>query len=246
MIGFNFNTLFEDPIKNLKAARYALQRTELGRSGLLRVDLDGEQKITYTLITSGQKFLDYGEAFAKASSEMITKFNVIKPLTKEGGINKVSLNSPFNPRVAQTAEFLTAINDKKVLKDLEAHRGQLIKLGMEESEIDELIRGDRQIGIQLSQLKDQTDVRNYAKDFINRQMKKVGLENYFPFIDKDGANILRFTSFTKDAERNLYQFTNNIYTKCAWFFNARFRSIERSIWRSKNNRRVSSKTSKKI
>jgi len=221
MIRFNFNTLFEDPMKNLQAARYALQRTELGRSGLLRVDLDGEQKIIYTLITNGQKFFDYGEAFAKASSEMITKFNIIKPLIKEGGKTKVSLSSPFNPRVEQAAEFLTAINDKDLLKRLQNHKDQLKKLGMEESQIDELIRGDRQIGIQLSQLKDQTDVRNYAKDFIKRQMKKVGLDNYFPFIDKDGANILRFTSVAESGARNLYQSTNNIYIKCAWFFDAR-------------------------
>lgn len=209
MINIDFNTLFGDPLKNLSAARYALQRTEIGRSGLIRVDLDEAQKLSYTLITSGQRFGDYGEAFAKASSEMITKFNIIKPLQRRAkGAVQVGLNSSFNPRTEQAAEFLTSINRRDVMSQLAGHREQLVRLGMSSEQVDELISGTRQIGMQLSQVKDQIDVRNYASDFIKRQLKKVGADNFFPFIDKDGANILKFTSFSTLPDGKAGTFTN--------------------------------------
>jgi len=210
MIGFNFNTLFDDPLKNLSAARYALQRTEIGRSGLIRVDLDEAQKLSYTLITSGSRFSDYGEAFARASSEMITKFNIIKPLQRGAkGQVQVGLDSSFNPRTEQAAEFLTSINRRDVISHLAEHREQLIKLGMSAEEVDELTSGTRRIGMQLSQVKDQIDVRNYASDFVKRQLKKVGADNFFPFIDKDGANILKFTSFSTLPDGKAGTFTNS-------------------------------------
>lgn len=209
MINIDFNTLFGDPLKNLSAARYALQRTEIGRSGLIRVDLDEAQKLSYTLITSGQRFGDYGEAFAKASSEMITKYNVIKPLQRGAkGAVEIGLDSSFNPRVEQAAEFLTSINRRDVIGQLAGHREQLIRLGMSADEVDELISGTRQIGIQLSQVKDQIDVRNYVSDFIKRQLKKIGADNFFPFIDKDGGNILKFTSFSTLPDGKAGTFTN--------------------------------------
>lgn len=209
MINIDFNTLFGDPLKNLSAARYALQRTEIGRSGLIRVDLDEAQKLSYTLITSGQRFGDYGEAFARASSEMITKFNIIKPLQRGAkGAVQVGLNSSFNPRTEQAAEFLTSINRRDVMSQLAGHREQLVRLGMSSEQVDELISGTRQIGMQLSQVKDQIDVRNYASDFIKRQLKKVGADNFFPFIDKDGANILKFTSFSTLPDGKAGTFTN--------------------------------------
>lgn len=198
-MAININTLFGDPLKNLTAARYALQRTEIGRSGLIRVDLDENKKVIYTLITSGEKFSDYETAFAQASSTMITKYNIITPIVRgERGRIAVPLDSAYNPKTEQASEFLRVINSNQARKRLADHREQLQKLGMPAEQIEELISGTRHISMQLSQVKDQLDVKNYAVDFIKRQLKKLNpaRENLFPFIDKDGANILKFTSFS--------------------------------------------------
>jgi hypothetical protein len=209
MVYIDFNTLYDDPLKNLAAARYALQRTEIGRSGIIRIDLDQAQKLSYTLINSGRKFSNYAEAFSVVSSEMITNYNVIKPLQRGAkGVVEMGLDSPFNPRVEQAAEFLTSINQMDVIGKLEGHREQLIKLGMSADQIEELVTGTRRIGIQLSQVKDQIDVRNYISDFIKKQLGKIGADNFFPFIDKDGANILRFISYSTLVDGKDGTFTN--------------------------------------
>jgi len=212
----DFNTLFSDPLKNLKAARYALQKTETGRAGVVRVDLDENNKLVYRLITDGRKYASYEEAFSQASSEMVTKFNIVKPIERItkifkgqsiSGVVKASGTQVYNPKVEQVGEFLGVLN--KNLGVLNNHRDQLEKLGMTTEDIDNLISGNRKISLQLSQLKDQTDVRNYAKDFISRQLKKIGAENYFPFIDKDGANVLRFQSYlSAGSDEAVKTFTN--------------------------------------
>ena len=115
----DFNTLFSDPLQNLRVARYALQKTEIGRSGVVRVDLDESNKLIYRLITDGRKFASYEEAFSQASSEMVTKFNIIKPIERItkifkgesiSGVVKASGAQAYNPKVEQVGEFLSILN----------------------------------------------------------------------------------------------------------------------------------------
>lgn len=190
--GFDFNELFSDPLKNLGAARFAINRTEIGRSGLVKIELDNENKIVYVNASTGLRSKNYSDVFLDASADLVTKYNIVRGKS-EGS---------FNPKLEQVSDYLESLN-RKLVSQLGENDVQekLKKIGLTEQEVNELTTGRRKLSIELSQLKNQKTPSGEVtvQDVVKRNLDNLGKENYFPFIDDKSANVIRFRSYLADG-----------------------------------------------
>ena len=100
----------KDPTKRLSAAQQSLRKTDLGRGGVIRVELNPSTNvIEYVVSATGERLSSPQEAFVRASSLMMTQF---ESLTAASGSVSNLINNPNNPKYAQVGEILSDIQSK--------------------------------------------------------------------------------------------------------------------------------------
>ena len=97
----------KDPIKRLSAAQQSLRKTDLGRGGVIRVELNpSTNAIQYVVSATGERLDTPQEAFIRASSLMMTQFESLRAVS--GSVSNLA-NNPNNPKYAQVGEILSEI-----------------------------------------------------------------------------------------------------------------------------------------
>ena len=175
----------KDPIKKLSAAQQSLRKTDFGRGGVIRVELDpSTNAIKYVVSATGERFDSPQTAFVEASSLMMTQY---QSLTAASGSVSNLVNNPNNPKYAQVGEILSDI--QKNLK------------GLNQNQLDTLKAMGIDIGtigtdVSANIIANKTQKGAKPKDFLQkiRKISESGSNKggFIPFIDEEGANLLQF------------------------------------------------------
>jgi hypothetical protein len=173
-----------DPIKKLAAAQQSLRKTDLGRGGVIRVELNpSTNAIQYVVTATGERLDSPKEAFVRASSLMMTQY---ESLTAVSGSVSNLINNPNNPKYAQVGEILSDVQNK--LK------------GLDQNQLDSLKKMGIDIGatgtdVSANIITSRTQKGAKPKDFLQqiRKMSESGPTKggFIPFIDEEGANLLQ-------------------------------------------------------
>ena len=175
----------KDPIKKLSAAQQSLRKTDLGRGGVIRVELDpSTNAIKYVVSATGERLDSPQEAFIRASSLMMTQFESLSAVS--GSVSNLA-NNPNNPKYAQVGEILSEIQSK--LQNVDpATAAKLKAMGIDISSIG--------TDVSANIIASKTQQGSRPKDFLQaiRKMSETGPNKggFIPFIDEEGANLLQF------------------------------------------------------
>ena len=175
----------KDPIKRLSAAQQSLRKTDLGRGGVIRVELNpSTNAIQYVVSATGERLDTPQEAFIRASSLMMTQFESLRAVS--GSVSNLA-NNPNNPKYAQVGEILSEIQSK--LQNVDpATAAKLKAMGIDVSSIG--------TDVSANIIASKTQKGSKPKDFLQaiRKMSETGPNKggFIPFIDEEGANLLQF------------------------------------------------------
>lgn len=168
------NELFKDPKKAIYAAKSALARTEMGRSGAVRIDVDSSTgKISYISSVTGERHDTAGEAFIKTSKFLLTDFKELRY-----GSSRLADES-FQPRFAQAGMFLENLQDNlgrataEQLADLE-------RIGLKGI--------DTKSSLIMSILTTKNENRKTVLDTA-KELEKIG-QGFIPIVDGEGGAFL--------------------------------------------------------
>lgn len=168
------NELFKDPKKAIYAAKSALARTEMGRSGAVRIDVDSSTgKISYISSVTGERHDTAGEAFIKSSKFLLTDFKELRY-----GSSRLADES-FQPRFAQAGMFLENLQDNlgrataEQLADLE-------RIGLKGI--------DTKSSLIMSILTTKNENRKTVLDTA-KELEKIG-QGFIPIVDGEGGAFL--------------------------------------------------------
>ena len=177
----------KDPIKRLSAAQQSLRKTDLGRGGVIRVELNpSTNAIQYVVSATGERLDTPQEAFIRASSLMMTQFESLRAVS--GSVSNLA-NNPNNPKYAQVGEILSEIQKNLKEKSLDpATAAKLKAMGIDVSSIG--------TDVSANIIASKTQKGSKPKDFLQaiRKMSETGPNKggFIPFIDEEGANLLQF------------------------------------------------------
>jgi hypothetical protein len=177
----------KDPIKRLSAAQQSLRKTDLGRGGVIRVELNpSTNAIQYVVSATGERLDTPQEAFVRASSLMMTQFESLSAVS--GSVSNLA-NNPNNPKYAQVGEILSEIQKNLKEKSLDpATAAKLKAMGIDVSSIG--------TDVSANIIASKTQKGSKPKDFLQaiRKMSETGPNKggFIPFIDEEGANLLQF------------------------------------------------------
>jgi hypothetical protein len=175
----------KDPIKRLSAAQQSLRKTDMGRGGVIKVELDpSTNAIKYVISATGERLDSPQEAFIRASSLMMTQFESLRAAS--GSVSNL-VNNPNNPKYAQVGEILSEIQSK--LQNVDpATAAKLKAMGIDISSIG--------TDVSANIIASKTQKGSRPKDFLEaiRKMSETGPNKggFIPFIDEEGANLLQF------------------------------------------------------
>ena len=175
----------KDPIKRLSAAQQSLRKTDLGRGGVIRVELNpSTNAIQYVVSATGERLDTPQEAFVRASTLMMTQFESLSAVS--GSVSNLA-NNPNNPKYAQVGEILSEIQSK--LQNVDpATAAKLKAMGIDVSSIG--------TDVSANIIASKTQKGSKPKDFLQaiRKMSETGPNKggFIPFIDEEGANLLQF------------------------------------------------------
>jgi hypothetical protein len=175
----------KDPIKRLSAAQQSLRKTDLGRGGVIRVELNpSTNAIQYVVSATGERLDTPQEAFVRASSLMMTQFESLSAVS--GSVSNLA-NNPNNPKYAQVGEILSEIQSK--LQNVDpATVAKLKAMGID--------IGATGTNVSANIIASKTQKGSKPKDFLQaiRKMSETGPNKggFIPFIDEEGANLLQF------------------------------------------------------
>jgi hypothetical protein len=177
----------KDPIKKLSAAQRSLSRTDLGRGGVIRVELNpSTNAIQYVITATGERLNSPQEAFIQASTLMMTQYQSLSAVS--GSVSNLA-NNPNNPKYAQVGEILSDI--QKNLKTKSLQPDVLAKLKAMGIDI-----GATGTDVSANIITSRTQQGAKPKDFLQqiRKMSESGPTKggFIPFIDDEGANLLQF------------------------------------------------------
>ena len=175
----------KDPIKKLSAAQQSLRKTDFGRGGVIRVELNpSTNAIQYVVSATGERFDSPQTAFVEASSLMMTQYESISPIS--GSVSNL-VNNSNNPKYAQVGEILSDIQTKLQNADL-ATTAKLKAMGIDISSIG--------TDVSANIIASKTQKGAKPKDFLKRirEISEKGSTKggFIPFIDEEGANLLQF------------------------------------------------------
>ena len=177
----------KDPIKKLSAAQRSLSRTDLGRGGVIRVELNpSTNAIQYVITATGERLNSPQEAFIQASSLMMTQYQSLSAVS--GSVSNL-VNNPNNPKYAQVGEILSDIQKNLKEKSLDpAAAAKLKAMGID--------IGATGTDVSANIITSRTQQGAKPKDFLQRirKMSESGPAKggFIPFIDDEGANLLQF------------------------------------------------------
>jgi hypothetical protein len=175
----------KDPIKRLSAAQQSLRKTDLGRGGVIRVELDpSTNAVKYVVSATGEMLDTPQEAFIKASSLMMTQFESLRAAS--GSVSNL-VNNPNNPKYAQVGEILSEIQNK--LRNIDPATATKLKaMGIDIPSIG--------TDVSANIIASKTQKGSKPKDFLQaiRKMSETSPDKggFIPFIDEEGANLLQF------------------------------------------------------
>jgi len=175
----------KDPIKRLSAAQQSLRKTDLGRGGVIRVELNpSTNAIQYVVSATGERLDTPQEAFIRASSLMMTQFESLSAAS--GSVLNLA-NNPNNPKYAQVGEILSEIQNK--LRNIDpATAAKLKTMGIDIPSIG--------TDVSANIIASKTQKGSRPKDFLEaiRKMSETSPDKggFIPFIDEEGANLLQF------------------------------------------------------
>jgi len=175
----------KDPIKRLSAAQQSLRKTDLGRGGVIRVELNpSTNAIQYVVSATGERLDTPQEAFIAASSLMMTQFESLSAAS--GSVSNLA-NNPNNPKYAQVGEILSEIQNK--LRNIDpATAAKLKTMGIDISSIG--------TDVSANVIASKAQKGSRPKDFLEamRKMSETSPDKggFIPFIDEEGANLLQF------------------------------------------------------
>jgi hypothetical protein len=175
----------KDPIKRLSAAQQSLRKTDLGRGGVIRVELNpSTNAIQYVVSATGERLDTPQEAFIRASSLMMTQFESLRAVS--GSVSNLA-NNPNNPKYAQVGEILSEIQSKLQNAD-QVQVAKLKAMGIDISSIG--------TDVSANIIASKTQKGSKPKDFLEaiRKISETGPNKggFIPFIDEEGANLLQF------------------------------------------------------
>jgi hypothetical protein len=175
----------KDPIKKLSAAQQSLRKTDLGRGGVIRVELNpSTNAIQYVVTATGERLDSPQEAFVQASRLMMTQFESLSAVS--GSVSNLA-NNPNNPKYAQVGEILSEIQSKLQNAD-QVQVAKLKAMGIDISSIG--------TDVSANIIASKTQKGSKPKDFLEaiRKISETGPNKggFIPFIDEEGANLLQF------------------------------------------------------
>jgi len=186
-VNFSPFDFIKDPIKKLSAAQQSLRKTDLGRGGVIRVELNpSTNAIQYVLSVTGERLNTPQEAFIKASSLMMTQFESLRAAS--GSISNLA-NNPNNPQYAQVGEILSEVQKNLREKSLDpAIAAKLKAMGIDTASLGTDV-GANIITSRLQKGSKPTDFLRAIREMLERDPSKGG---FIPLIDDEGANLLQF------------------------------------------------------
>ena len=175
----------KDPIKRLSAAQQSLRKTDLGRGGVIRVELNPyTNAIQYVVSATGERLDTPQEAFVRASTLMMTQFESLSAVS--GSVSNLA-NNPNNPKYAQVGEILSEIQSK--LQNVDpATAAKLKAMGIDVSSIGT----DVSANIIASKTQSGSKPKDFLKTIREMSQRDPSKGGFIPFIDNEGANLLQF------------------------------------------------------
>lgn len=167
------NELFKDPKKAIYAAKSALARTEMGRSGAVKIDVDSSTgKIIYISSVTGEKHDTAGEAFVKSSKFLLTDFKELRY-----GASRLG-DENYQPRFAQAGMYLENIQDNLLGASAE-QLADLQRIGLKGIDSSSLI---------MSIITTKNEKGKTALDTA-KELEKLG-QGFIPIVDGEGGAFL--------------------------------------------------------
>lgn len=168
------NELFKDPKKAIYAAKSSLARTEIGRSGAVKIDVDPSTgKIVYISSVTGETHNTAGEAFVKSSKFLLTDFKELRY-----GSSQLA-NENFQPRFAQAGMFLENLQDNLTNATAE-QLSNLQRIGIEGI--------NSKSNLIMSILTTKNEKGKTALDTA-KELEKIG-QGFIPIVDGEGGAFL--------------------------------------------------------
>ena len=176
----------KDPIKKLSLAQQSLGKTEFGRGGVIRVELNpSTNAIQYVISATGERLDTPQEAFFRASTLMMTQFESLSAVS--GSVSNL-INNPNNPKYAQVGEILSSIQENLKKKSLDPNAVAKLKaMGID--------IGSTGTDVSANIIASRAQRGAKPKDFLQevRRISETASSKggFIPFIDDEGANLLQ-------------------------------------------------------
>jgi len=176
----------KDPIKRLSVAQQSLRKTDMGRGGVIRVELDpSTNAIKYVVSATGERLDSPQEAFIQASRLMMTQFESITAAS--GSILNLA-NNPNNPKYAQVGEILSEIQKNLKEKSLDTVTAAKLKaMGIDTASLGT----DVSANIIASKTQRGSKPKDFLKTIREMSQRDPSKGGFIPFIDNEGANLLQ-------------------------------------------------------
>ena len=177
----------KDPIKKLSIVQQSLRKTDLGRGGVIRVELDpSTSAIKYIVSATGERLDTPQEAFIAASTLMMTQYESI---TAASGSVLNLANNPNNPKYAQVGEILSEIQKNLKEKSLNPVTAAKLKaMGIDTASLGT----DVSANIIASKTQSGSKPKDFLKTIREMSQRDPSRGGFIPFIDNEGANLLQF------------------------------------------------------
>lgn len=177
----------KDPIKKLSIVQQSLRKTDLGRGGVIRVELDpSTSAIKYIVSATGERLDTPQEAFIAASTLMMTQYESI---TAASGSVLNLANNPNNPKYAQVGEILSEIQKNLKEKSLDTVTAAKLKaMGIDTASLGT----DVSANIIASKTQRGSKPKDFLKTIREMSQRDPSKGGFIPFIDNEGANLLQF------------------------------------------------------
>lgn len=180
------NELFKDPKKALHAAKASLAKTELGRAGAVRVEIEPTTgKIVYISSVDGKKHNSAGEAFIESKKFFLTDYKELRYGASQSG------SEFYQSRFSQAGMFLEGLQDKLATADA-GQRASLERIGL---------GGIDSNSLMMQVLTTKSEGANSANDAA-RQLGKLGI-GYVPIVDGEGGTLLTMKALVGGEQKAL-------------------------------------------
>jgi hypothetical protein len=182
----NINELFKDPKKALHAAKSSLAKTELGRAGAVRVEIEPTTgKIVYISSVDGEKFSSAGEAFIQSKKFFLTDYKELRYGASQSG------SEFYQSRFSQAGMFLEGLQDKLANADA-GQKASLQRIGLGGIDSNSLM-------MQVLTTKSETG-RNSNQ--AAKELEKLGI-GFVPIVDGEGGTLLTMKALVGGEQRAL-------------------------------------------